>query len=430
MNPLFKRHKALAVLAASALVLAGCSEDTPAGLSGEDVTLRLTLDYGLDASSSSRADNTDKNDGYEQPSGEFEQIHTLRVIIVRQLGVDASTGMPLEGSAAKDAVVEYNKLVMTSPETGMPLRDKLEFKVKDNESKIIYLIANEEALPNPLGQGKGTTTAFLDGLKRGTEIVNDDFDASKLFNNWVVSMPKGNIPNATSNMFDGARAIPLTEFFKVDVTRTSPGRTDAEPSLKEGETQSVHLFLTRAVAKVSFNVKVDDSYKASGSNITGIRFKGFNWTEYVFPHAAKYSPDKVVEDFPYNDDGTPKQSGRYITTFQPLRRTQPAGCVYDITGLNIPVQAGTDQVVGPFYFPESAFTGNEGTFNVQIMLDNSGSWISGTPTSVNYLMVNGYPAVARNTHLKYEITFGATGINWQAIEAPYNSVFLDPWFGL
>lgn len=420
MISLFKRHKALAALAASALVLAGCAQDdSPALLSEGDVTLRLTLDTGQ-ASADSRAQAPDD---YENPSGEFEQIHTLRVIIVRHLDVDPATGMPLEGDAAKDAEVEYNKLVMTSPETGMPLRDNLEFKVHDNETKLIYLIANEEALPSPISDGESTSTAYLDGLERGHK-----FNAA-IFNGWAASMT-GNFPVADGNMFAGSRAVPLTEFFRVEVTRNSPGRTDSDNSIREGEAQSVHLFLTRAVAKVSFNVKVDDSYKASGSNITGIRFSGFNWTEYVFPHCATYSPDKVAEDFPdYNTDGTVIQTERHITSFVSYRRTQQGGCSYDITGLNIPVARGTNAIVGPFYFPESCFE-SAGTFNVQVQLDGNDEWLSGTPTATNFLTIGGFPAVARNTHLKYTLTFGDTGLGWQAIEAPYNSVFLDPSFGL
>lgn len=420
MISLFKRHKALAALAASALVLAGCAQDdSPALLSEGDVTLRLTLDTGQ-ASADSRAQAPDD---YENPSGEFEQIHTLRVIIVRHLDVDPATGMPLEGDAAKDAEVEYNKLVMTSPETGMPLRDNLEFKVHDNETKLIYLIANENSLPSPINDGESTPTAYLDELERGHQ-----FNAA-IFNSWTASMT-GNFPVADGNMFAGSRAVPLTEFFRVEVTRNSPGRTDSDPTVRDGEAQSVHLFLTRAVSKVSFNIKVDDSYKASGSNITGIRFSGFNWTEYVFPHCAIYDPEKIAEDFPdYNTDGTVIQTERHITSFVSYRRTQQGGCSYDITGLNIPVARGTNAIVGPFYFPESCFE-SAGTFNVQVQLDGNDEWLSGTPTATNFLTIGGFPAVARNTHLKYTLTFGDTGLGWQAIEAPYNSVFLDPSFGL
>ncbi len=41
-----------------------------------------------------------------------------------------------------------------------------------------------------------------------------------------------------------------------------------------------------------------------------------------------------------------------------------------------------------------------------------------------------HQAISRNTHLYIDIKFTPTGITWQAIEAPYNTVTLDPIFGL
>lgn len=325
------KYLALPVLALSALALPACSDNEGEGdgIGGGDITMRLTVDTGM-ASSASRADAPD---GFESPDdkSEFEKVTTLRVIILR--------GVP-EGQNGV-GTVEANKLVRTNPQ-GYPY-DNLEFKVMDNEIKRVYLIANEASIPHPKGASAGeTTTAYLDRLEKG-----DEFPTTA-FADWAASAP-GNNPDISGAIFSntpGQTGLPLTEWFDVPVLNNSPGRTDT-PADRDTRSISVHLFLTRAAAKASFNVKIDDSFKASGTTITAIRLNGLNYTEYIFPRNAEYSPAKIVTP-------TPSESGtveRYITSFDSWTRTIDGGCHYTVSNLSIPVQAGTDRTVGPIYFP-------------------------------------------------------------------------------
>lgn len=409
-------------MASVAMMLGACSSEPDIPVALDDVTLRLTVQPQATAS---RAYG-DADSDWEDPSGEFEQIHTMRILIFR--GSSALTDEEAAGgkdaSATVGRVVEYNKLVMTSKE-GFPLNDNLEFKVWDNESKRIYIIANEQSLRSP--DGKDNTTEWLDAIRRGTR-----FDTSAL-DTWTAMMP-GTNPTASGNLFSnvvGVKGLPLTEVFDVPVMRGSKGRTDG-PDVREGETQSVTLFLTRAAAKATFRVKVDAPYAGTGVNVTGIRFNGINWSEYVFPHQATYVPEKYDGAGNVNpgllDSNGEETERRYISSFATPARTVDGGASRTFTGLSIPIKAGTDTSLPPFYFCESKFA-NGGQFSVSVQLDGQ-NWLDAKPLTDNILTFDGQQAIARNTHLRVDITFGHAGITWTAIEAPYNSVDLRPDFGL
>ncbi len=377
------RNIAFAALAASAVALGSCSESESALPAAGDITMRLSVDTGT-APGVSRAGEPDY---FEGSSGDFEKVRTLRVIILRGVTVGNHKG-----------TVEANRLVATN-EQGYPTGN-LEFKVRDNEYKRVYLIANEASIVSPLGKDT-PTTEFLDSFEEGKELDTN------VFADWTASAPGSN-PNISGNLFSdtpGVVGLPMTEWFDVPVLRTSPGRTDG-PAAKDGVSISVHLFMTRAAAKASFNVKVSDDYRAKGSNITAIRLNGVNFNEYVFPRDAVYQPQKLVTPEP-GENGI---VNRYI------------------------VKAGTDFTTAAVYFPESKFEDADGRFTVEVLLDGDAGntqWLKAQPLVDNILNISGYEAVARNTHLRIEIGFGDNGsLTWQAIVAPYNSVELKPGFGI
>lgn len=421
---IFKHRFTLAALMTLLVAsLAGCSQEEPSqpDAKKDSVILRLAIDTGLDPSSRAAAP-----DYFEAPSGDFEKIYTLRVILVKN----------------GDDEVEANRLVRTT-ETGTPVDDNLEFKVRTG-SKSVYLIANEASLPVPdnfagTGEGKYTgITAFLDEKYRpGTSF------SSEVFSSWLVSLPGGN-PGATAGLYSnipGANGLPLTEFFNFNIVSDN-----VDPDIAKEETQTVHLFLTRAAAKATFNVEVAPDYKGSGVNITGIRLNGLNWQQYVFPRSAVYTPEKDVEITPGLPGVVTPEKERYITSF-----TTPAR-VNNVTGANvtmnlaaddqIEIKAGAKGTVGPLYIPESLMpvavaTNPAACFNVQVQLDGEnwldakmlGNDVAGTNPNNNILLVNDCQAIARNTHLKVTIGFSDKDITADVELVPYISVVLRPSFG-
>ena len=169
------RNIAFAALAASAVALGSCSESESALPAAGDITMRLSVDTGT-APGVSRAGEPDY---FEGSSGDFEKVRTLRVIILRGVTDGNHKG-----------TVEANRLVATN-EQGYPTGN-LEFKVRDNEYKRVYLIANEASIVSPLGKDT-PTTEFLDSFEEGKELDTN------VFADWTASAPGSN-PNISGNL--------------------------------------------------------------------------------------------------------------------------------------------------------------------------------------------------------------------------------------
>lgn len=465
---LVKAHiSLLAVMALIAMTFGACSSDPGEEIiPGEDdgvINLHLNVELGL--GSASRAGN--EPDGFEGPDGVDEEIESIRVIILRS---SSQQGFSYEVDAAR--------LVATNAQ-GVPLNDNLNFKVRGNEMKTIVLIANENSLPSP-DPKFATARDFLDQfLIKGADISTEDWSKIR---DWTVGMP-GNNPTATQSLFSNYRAnsvskshIPLTEMFQVQTINTTPTTASGDAMTRDEETQEVTLFLTRCAAKATFEFKVDkdntNPYQGSGMTVTAIRFWGFNWDSYVFPRDAVYTPAKYTNEGPgypnfignVAPDGTVRDASqtlmnRYLTSFATILLTA-GGATFDYT-FDQPVEiksyiGQTPPTRGPIYFSESKKQVADGqslaaddankaevgsgasrypsNYTLQLRLD-TGEWLSARPIRTNILQIteNGktFDAIARNTHLKIVITFGQGGeIYWEAIEAPYNSVVLEPVFGL
>lgn len=409
----------IVLLAAS---FAGCS-----GGGGEDIVVPteenkevlLRLVVNIAKQPVSRADAPDD---FEGPEGDFEDIQTLRVIIIK------------DANSNGDGVVEANKLVKTYA-SGQPANDILEFKVSTG-SKRVYLIANEATLPVPPYQPAeiNKSTVFLDNY-----FVGSDFNSTVL-HNWSVSLP-GSQPAATQSLYSdvqGATGLPLTEFFDFTVG------ADIETQQYD-ETQTVHLFMTRAAAKASFDVVIDKDYKGSGVNITGIRLNGLNWQQWVFPRETQYNPPKQVVITPGlpSEHPVPSEPERYITDFKVIER------VNGVTGANITmnfseqeqiaIYAGNKkEKIGPVYFPESIIPATlvanpAAAFSVQVQLDGNDEWLTAKQLGIdegnNIQLIEGCQAISRNTHLKITIRFGEKGITAAVTVVPYIGVTLEPIFG-
>ena len=429
------RHSALAALTLAALALAACSSEAPSPAPDEtkgDVTLRLKVAMGLDGDAGSRADLSDQ-DGYEDPAGDFEKVGTLRVIILRPDG----------------KTVEANRMVRMDAQL-MPIDDNLDFHVEANELKYVYLIANESALTLPEGiSGYRTTGEWLDTFTKG----KDYDDITTVLAGWTAGFDA--ITETQKSLFvaQGAR-LPLTEMFRVQTIKSLNDTGDkqhpegaAPPS--DGQiviqVQEARLFLTRAAAKATFRFDFSDyPDNVSGVNVTAVRLNGLSQREFVFPNNTVYSPGK------YTSQGEGyinvlENPDRYITSFASPSSNATVDFLFDNDAGFASVEmkkpegvTATDKklvVRGPIYFAESLSDQATGAYTVQVLLSDptnpeNNHWFEAKPLNDNILEFDGHQAISRNTHLYIDIKFTPAGITWQAIEAPYNTVTLDPVFGL
>lgn len=386
--------------------------------SGDMLTMRLKLDMGLEG----REISYDKNPtDYESPTKGYEDVKTLRVIILR----------------GNDNTVEAARIVDLDAEC-KPVNGNLEFKVRAQDKKTIILIANELSLPSPDPDKFETASDYLTQfMTRPNATVKISESQMEQLMEWKAAMP-GTLPDATAGLFSDSKYgkhLPLTEIFKVETIALEPN-VDREDVM-----QDVTLFMPYAAAKATFYFTADDGYKDLGSKVTGIRLLGINWSEYVFPKETTYSPAK------YTDKGegyvSTENSERYITDFAAV--DLPAGREgmgsYTYT-LDEPVvikkyaDEDPEAMRGPIYFPESINkfeTTDEqsiiNNFRVQVKLEGL-DWFDAQPLTDNILHVDGFDAIARNTHLQIHINFGLKEITAEVTLVPYVGVNLDPNFGV
>ncbi|MDE6522219.1 MAG: hypothetical protein K2L17_05330 [Muribaculaceae bacterium] len=369
-------------------------------------------------------------DDYENPAGTFEKISSLRVIIIRNIEQRDDDDNPT--GIVERREVEANRLVATN-DAGYPKHDDLEFEVVADETKLIYLIANESSLQAPKSLLEENDSLTASGFLRTYFEVGSEPDLN-LLSNWTVSVP--NVSESgimTENLFSDSKAmipmLPLTEFFKIKV--------DAKTAVDD--TCYSNLFITRAAAKATFLLDPEglEAYKEHDIRITSISLTGVGSEEYVFPNDTEYSLGK------YQGDGKPNSSidETYITTFATPKASKPLTYLLNFGSEENPDGAismdipGTEPtaIAGPIYFPESILAKDQ-YYEVAVTLSNGMELKAPLKTegdnNANILNINGREAIARNTHLK--ITLKITGQVLSCIVdlVPYIGCFLDPWFGL
>lgn len=380
---------------------------------GDMLTMRLKLDMGLEG----RKISDEEDPTFEPPTKGYEEVKTLRVIILH----------------GNDNTVEAARIVDLD-EKGRPVNGNLEFKVRAQEKKTIILIANELSLPSPDPDKFETASDYLTQfMTRPNATVKISESQMQQLMEWKAAMP-GTLPDATSGIFSelGSYArLPLAEIFKVQTVAIEP------TSEREDVMQDVTLFMPYAAAKATFRFMTDHDYNGPGSKVTGIRLLGINWSEYVFPKETTYSPAKYTgqgEGYVNIIDGNRRYINDFASVDLPAGREGTGSYTYT---LEEPfVLSETIGERGPIYFPESINKARATTdepdannFRVQVELEGLG-WLDAQPLTNDILHVDGFDAIARNTHLVIEIHFGRKDITWNAIEAPYNTITLEPGFGI
>ncbi len=356
-------------------------------------------------------------DRYDNPTGDFEKISTLRVIIVRNLNADKTSG-----------IVEANRLVRTNDE-GRPVQSDMEFKVIANEWKRIYLVANEKFITSS-PDGFDSPTAFLESFRPPVNGAEGTIYDLSTIANWTVSLPgisssTTQVTGYSNGLFapSSSKRLPLTEFFDLEVKR------DFEV---EDQFYS-RLFLTRSAAKAMFYLNTSDNFivpdgtEIANTRITAISLSGVGTTEYVFPNSAEYNPSKesIITYAPTDRPLSTKEV--YINNFATPASNREV--TYVIDGLDIEIKKPADgpiAITSPIYFPESILTAGQ-NYTVGVRLSD-GNWLyaplNDESIRHNILSIKGtdgadHEAIARNTFLPIELNFDGSA-NFTVNVLPWN----------
>lgn len=385
--------------------LCSCVSDEPETRGEGDGRVRLVLNI---MTNNPAFENPTRADDYsfEDPINEWECVKTMRVIIVRN-----DAGM----------IVEHNTLVDVplNADPGMPVRNQ-QFDVAGGETKGIWLIANEESLPE-------SDRAILDGIAVGSE-----FQDSQLTGMTVSTADNRVLYDNTAET--GKTYLPLCEQFTVDVTEAKSGT--------ETTTQDATFFVTRAAVKYSFSIdpesyvdpdaKNNPGYRVSKITVTGLANK-----QYLMPNATVYSPEKmtplaadekgrIIISYKVPDDIT---TGPY--TFTPpetfgVNGIRAAGTGDGETGGTKVTTNRTGNWTPLLYFAESPLPSGDGyEVTVDVLKDGDDEPIQFGPTLLPNL-----PSLPRNTHVKVNFKFNPYGLVCTVALVPYTGVWLYPSFGL
>lgn len=279
------------------LALPACNSDSiPGNESSGYATMRLNVSVaGHSGNIRSEAPGTPtRSYGFEGASSPYENMRTLRIIIVRP-----------------DGTVEHNRfLEFQSDLDGI---GPLEFKVADKETKNVFLFANEKSM--------GYDFSSIVEFSRFPFAKLRDFQLTR--------------QNPGTPLYGDGDYIPMSEEFSIFVRGDESGQTPVE-----------NLFLTRAAVKFSFRISKSSDYKGTGLKVNSIDISGIADKEYLLPNGTEYSPSK----YPL----TEKIDKRAITAYRCPANTTTAIYSYNLPyPLAVEDLAAPFIWAPPVYLPES-----------------------------------------------------------------------------
>lgn len=348
-------------------VLAGCRTDNGFPVEQETVLLQLSVATSeMSGAAGSRAEDTD----YQYPSCAGEQIQTLRIIIVRP-----------------NLVVEHNKFFdLTQPtlQTGYH-----EFKVLAGEEKMIYLIANENAMRLSSQLGK-TTVPVVD--YNFNNIVEGAPFPTQPINNMTIGLG-GNSEQLKHGAEEHDILVPMSECHTVQVGN---------------ENQENILFVTRLATKFTYHI----TNKSSKScNLTQLRVGKMANEAYFFPHGEIIYTE--VKDS-YNTLGQMDLSEYEVPQIA-------TNGYYEYTqDLNETLSVNQTINIPAFYLLEGKYPGKEGYYTS----------ITVNGENLENKALENVKQLPRNTHVVVNITINDKEVNWEVDVFPYIGVVLEPGFGL
>lgn len=373
------------------------------------VNLDLSISINDGLPSSSRAANVADYgdfDGYEGPLNIYEKVRTLRVVIVKQDGTIEHNRMVTVKEGYKDFIQSQNII-----------NDNLQFRITANETKRIYLFANESAVND--NKEESEKFDFSSELTVGQPFPTTDVEAILIKRNSEEAF----IDNDTNP--DKLTYVPMSEFFEVDIPEFNEipdidGNLDNPNAIDKFFSQT--LFITRSLIKFSFTVKLkDEGIETTNLALKGVKISNLANEGYYLPKSTRYNPE-------WPDVSTNELGGREIVDFKvPYEDPTPS----DLTGLfsdctflfqnDLPISSNRKES-GPImiYLPESKTVGDN-KYMVKLLFTNDEDYYETLPLSIK--------DIPRNTHVKINMLLSSSQLEATVQIVPYISVVLDPIFG-
>lgn len=354
------------------------------------------------------------NSPYAVAANDNEKVQTLRVIVVNSRNE-----------------VEGNVHINLMKDGGTPVEEQTVMmrNIASNDTKMIYLIANEEATrKSPVSVGDVPLVDYdFNKIKAGGKFPIDEL--------FELKMQLNENSDHLSNGLQGG--LPMSECHRVRipvVPPDAPGRDELEGDgffLLDENDQIINpapgadeeifgyrqtLWITRTAVK--FTCEVTNNQTAGRVKLKGLRMQKMAGEAYFLPRVLERDGHEIKE---------------FAVPVETMENNKHFEFKYDLSATE-ELQKGKPFVLPPIYLLEGKYTDKNGVKEGDNICNYQAALIlerDGKQDTTSYMYLPNLPVLPRNTHVVLRATINdPADIRWKVDVVPYGEVILEPGFGI
>ncbi len=400
-------------LLAAVLGMSSCHEgkDVEIATKPEPVVLKVKVSLS-DLLPKTRAEGD--NSPYAVAANDNEKVQTLRVIVVNSRNE-----------------VEGNVHINLMKDGGTPVEEQTVMmrNIASNDTKMIYLIANEEATrKSPVSVGDVPLVDYdFNKIKAGGKFPIDEL--------FELKMQLNENSDHLSNGLKGG--LPMSECHRVRIPVVPPDAPGRDELVGDGfflldeNDQIINpapgadeeifgyrqtLWITRTAVK--FTCEVTNNQTAGRVKLKGLRMQKMAGEAYFLPRVLERDGHEIKE---------------FAVPVETMENNKHFEFKYDLSATE-ELQKGKPFVLPPIYLLEGKYTDKNGVKEGDNICNYQAALIlerDGKQDTTSYMYLPNLPVLPRNTHVVLRATINdPADILWKVDVVPYGEVILEPGFGI
>ncbi len=400
-------------LLAAVLGMSSChkGKDVEIATKPEPVVLKVKVSLS-DLLPKTRAEGD--NSPYAVAANDNEKVQTLRVIVVNSRNE-----------------VEGNVHINLMKDGGTPVEEQTVMmrNIASNDTKMIYLIANEEATrKSPVSVGDVPLVDYdFNKIKAGGKFPIDEL--------FELKMQLNENSDHLSNGLKGG--LPMSECHRVRIPVVPPDAPGRDELVGDGfflldeNDQIINpapgadeeifgyrqtLWITRTAVK--FTCEVTNNQTAGRVKLKGLRMQKMAGEAYFLPRVLERDGHEIKE---------------FAVPVETMENNKHFEFKYDLSATE-ELQKGKPFVLPPIYLLEGKYTDKNGVKEGDNICNYQAALIlerDGKQDTTSYMYLPNLPVLPRNTHVVLRATINdPADILWKVDVVPYGEVILEPGFGI
>lgn len=400
-------------LLAAVLGMSSChkGKDVEIATKPEPVVLKVKVSLS-DLLPKTRAEGD--NSPYAVAANDNEKVQTLRVIVVNSRNE-----------------VEGNVHINLMKDGGTPVEEQTVMmrNIASNDTKMIYLIANEEATrKSPVSVGDVPLVDYdFNKIKAGGKFPIDEL--------FELKMQLNENSDHLSNGLKGG--LPMSECHRVRIPVVPPDAPGRDELVGDGfflldeNDQIINpapgadeeifgyrqtLWITRTAVK--FTCEVTNNQTAGRVKLKGLRMQKMAGEAYFLPRVLERDGHEIKE---------------FAVPVETMENNKHFEFKYDLSATD-ELQKGKPFVLPPIYLLEGKYTDKNGVKEGDNICNYQAALIlerDGKQDTTSYMYLPNLPVLPRNTHVVLRATINdPADILWKVDVVPYGEVILEPGFGI